>query len=90
MFPACGHGVSAGSAVTSAYVTHKHIERAHPAWKSIQVFLKNKFENPYSSFYFQRLGKEARISLQYLCFFREILMKEGASEARYFTSKHSQ
>ena len=58
MFPARRDGSDADSAVTAVYVAHKHVERAHPALKRVQLSLKN---HPYSSFNFQRLEK-SRIS----------------------------
>lgn len=52
VFPAYRDGSDADSAVTSVYVAHEYVERAHPAWKRVQVSLKN---HPYSSLYLQRL-----------------------------------
>lgn len=40
IFPACRDGSDADSAVTSVCVSHKCVERAHPAWKRVQVSLK--------------------------------------------------
>lgn len=54
VFPAYRDGSDADSAVTSVYVAHEYVERAHPAWKRVQVSLKN---HPYSSLYLQRLEK---------------------------------
>lgn len=54
MFPAFGDGSDADSAVTYVYVAHIHLERAHAAWKRVQVSLK---KHPYSFFYFQSLEK---------------------------------
>lgn len=43
VFPACRDGSDADSAVTSVCVAHKCVERAHPAWKRVQVSLKKSF-----------------------------------------------
>jgi len=64
MFPACRDCSDADSAVTSVYVAHKHIERAHPAWKRVHMSLEN---HPYSSFYWQRLEKsQNKLSVSFL------------------------
>lgn len=40
IFPACRDGSDTDSAVTSVCVSHKFVERAHPAWRRVQVSLK--------------------------------------------------
>jgi len=54
--PACRDGSAASSAVTSVFAACKHVQRAHPAWKRVQVSFKN---HPYFPFHFESLEKKS-------------------------------